>query len=402
MGHSVVYILAITAGAILSTGDAALAEVFRLKNGGQIEGEWLNRDESPRRKYVIRTRDGGQIALPAAEVHRPRTATPASKKYEQIRTRYANTVEKQWELAEWCRLNGLSHERKAHLNQVLELDPDHNPSRVALGFIRFGGKWTTRKQRYADLGYTFYEGQYRTKQEIAIVQLHKKTNDSRKGWIAKLKKWRGWLNSTRRKAEARDLILGIRDPYAVDAIAKMMEDERSREVKLLLIDTVANIPGQAAIFLLAKLSLEDKDSEIRVVARENIERLKSPFALDYFLRELKSKDNTRVNRAAKGLEALGESSAVRPLIEALVTKHQFKITTGKPGQIGGTFGGPGGGTFSSGGSTKIVTKDMANRRVLEALREQTGVDFDYNIDAWRRWYASKKKLDYVNARRDGQ
>ena len=328
-------ILAFTALAFLPIGDAAQAEVFRLKNGGRVEGEWLNPNESPRRKYVIRTRDGGQISLPAAEVERPRPMTEAAKKYETIRTQYANTIEKQWELAEWCRLNGLSDQRKDHLHQILDIDPDHSRSRVALGFIRHAGKWTTRKQRFADLGYVFYQGQYRTRQEIAIVQLHKKTNDSRKSWISKLKKWRGWLNSPRRKNEARDLILAIRDPYAVDAIAKIMEDERSREVKLLLIDTVANIPGQAAIFLLAKLSLNDKDSEVRVVARENIERLKSPFALDYFLRELKSKDNTRVNRAARGLEALGEQSSVRPLIEALVTKHQFKVTTGKPGNLGG-------------------------------------------------------------------
>jgi hypothetical protein len=382
--------------------DAARAEVFRLKSGGQVEGEWLNRNESPRKNYLIRTRDGAQLALAESAVHAPQRLSDAEQKYQEVRSKYANTVEAQWELAEFCRTNGLPKLRELHLRQILELDPDHSASRVALGYTKHNGKWTTQKEKMAAQGYFYHDGNYRTRQEIAMVEQLKQSHAARRSWTGKLKKWRASLNDKRRADEARESILAIKDPAAVDAIGDMIASERSRDAKLLLVDALANIEGQAAIFLLAKLSLDDKDSEVRAVAREHLERIKSPFALDYFIRELRSKDNERINLAAQGLEKLGEQSAVQPLIESLVTKHQFKVTRGNPGQIGGTFGGPGGGTFSSGGSVSIETKNLVNPSVLDALRSLTGVDFDQNVEGWRRWYASKRQLDFINARRDGE
>jgi hypothetical protein len=166
-----------------------------------------------------------------------------------------------------------------------------------------------------------------------------------------------------------------------------------------LIDALTNIKGHSPVLLLARLSLDAKDKEVRAVARESLERLKSPLALNYFIRELKSKDNARVNRAAQGLEKLGDRSAVLPLIEALATKHKYKVTRGKPGQLGGSSGG---GTFSTGGSVKIETKELYNISVLEALRDLTGMDHGHNAPAWRGAYAHERKLDYINARRDSE
>ncbi|MCG8583574.1 MAG: hypothetical protein MI757_02555 [Pirellulales bacterium] len=398
--HQFILAAAVAFGVLPESESAA--EVFRLKNGGEVEGEWLNPNESPRKRYIIRTRDGGQLALPTSAVHAPRRMNDAERKYHEIRSKFDNTVEAQWQLAEFCRTNGLADLRKVHLRQILEIDPDHDAARVALGYTRDNetGKWTTQRQKMTDQGYFFHAGAYRTRQEIAVLEERQKIVAARNTWKSKLKKWRGWLNSRRRAEEAKDLILDIDDPYAVDAIGDVLEKERSRAVKLLMIDALTNIKGHAPIYLLARISLDDADSEVRLVAREQLERLKSPAALDYFIRELKSKDNKRINRAASGLESLDQQSAVRPLIEALVTKHQFKVVRGKPGQLGGTFGSGGGGTFSSGGSVKIETKQLQNTNVLEALRELTGVDFGYNVDGWRRWYASKRKLDFVNSRRD--
>ena len=381
---------------------SARSEVFHLKSGGRVEGDWLNRNESPLKRYIIRTADGGRIALPASDVHVPRRVGDAERKYNEIRAKFANTVEAQWKLAEFCRMNGLEKLREVHLRQILELDPDHDKSRKALGFIEHQGKWTTYKQKMKEQGYFLHSGEYRTRQEIAMVEQRKKINTARKSWIAKLKKWRGQLNDRNRAEETRDSILGITDPYAVEAIATMMKTERRREVKLLLVDALSNIKGHSSILVLARLSLDDSDREVRAVAREHLERLKSPVALDYFIRELKNKDNARINRAAKGLEMLGNESAVRPLIEALVTKHKFKVTRGKPGQLGGTFGGPGGGTFSSGGSTKIETKELYNGSVLDALRKLTGMDHGHDVATWRRSYAQERKLDYINPRRDSE
>ena len=48
----------------------ALAEVFVLAGGGQVVGELVNRDESPRRQYVVQVADGAKVTLDATQVEK--------------------------------------------------------------------------------------------------------------------------------------------------------------------------------------------------------------------------------------------------------------------------------------------------------------------------------------------
>jgi hypothetical protein len=85
---------------LLAPGRLAVGEVFVLGNGGQVTGELLNPDESPRKTFIIKTSTGGQITLDRSqvvEVHRP---SPEELLYERIRPNYPDTVEGQWALAE--------------------------------------------------------------------------------------------------------------------------------------------------------------------------------------------------------------------------------------------------------------------------------------------------------------
>ena len=43
---------------LISSAVPARADIFRLEHGGQVEGEWLNHDEQPLTKYVVRTAAG--------------------------------------------------------------------------------------------------------------------------------------------------------------------------------------------------------------------------------------------------------------------------------------------------------------------------------------------------------
>ena len=52
-----------------------------------------------------------------------------------------------------------------------------------------------------------------------------------------------------------------------------------------------------------------------------------------------------VNRAAVGLAAMGDRSAIVPLMEALVTMHKFQINTSADAGTGGGGGMPIGATF---------------------------------------------------------
>ncbi len=53
--------------AALLTGAVAApagADIFVLHSRGEVHGKLVNRDESPRKTYVIKTTSGGQVTLP--------------------------------------------------------------------------------------------------------------------------------------------------------------------------------------------------------------------------------------------------------------------------------------------------------------------------------------------------
>jgi hypothetical protein len=94
------------------------------------------------------------------------------------------------------------------------------------------------------------------------------------------------------------------------------------------------------------------------------------------------------------------------LIDALITHHKRVIP---PSQLGGTsasFGGVGGGAGGGGmsyGTPKatVVIEHFKNEDVLEALVRLTGgVNYNYEVPAWKSWLASQKKSQSLNARRD--
>lgn len=50
-------------------------------------------------------------------------------------------AQKRYELAEWCRTQGLEAEARFELKRVIEIDPDHRQARTALGHVQFQGRW---------------------------------------------------------------------------------------------------------------------------------------------------------------------------------------------------------------------------------------------------------------------
>ena len=67
-----------------------------------------------------------------------------------------------------------------------------------------------------------------------------------------------------------------------------------------------------------------------------------------------------------------------------------------------SFGnGPGGGSFSfGGGGPKQELRLFQNPAVRDALASLTGQDFGYDQQSWKRWLATQRKTQNVDARRD--
>ncbi|MDZ7617176.1 MAG: hypothetical protein U1E05_09240, partial [Patescibacteria group bacterium] len=121
----------------------------------------------------------------------------------------------------------------------------------------------------------------------------------------------------------------------------------------------------------------------------------------HFVSQLKSKDNSIVNRAGIALSYVGNATAIGPLIDALVTTHSYKLVTqGSGGNMSTTFSSTGGSGISMNNKPKVIRKQIPNQAVLEALIKVSGQNFSYDQRAWQHWHASQRRRVDIDARRD--
>lgn len=398
--------LSLLALGIVSAPSATQADIFKLKSGGEIRGELANADESPREKYVVRPYAGGELTLPAAVVSQVVHQRSTDVEYEKAKVKMADTVDQHWKMAEWCHENKLYGNRDIHLQRIIELEPDHADARRRLGYERLGERWLTRDEIRKEKGYVKHGNRWVLPQELELIKQREANDKSQRDWHKKLSLYRRWLDGDRAGAARRE-ILDIRDQAADKPLATKLDSEKDPRVRELYAEALGNLGTPLAVKTLVEYSIGDSSRNFREFCRDLIEKHKPAGALPLFVKGLGDKDNAVVNRAARGLGRLGDPAAVRPLIDALVTKHKFIINQGGgAGSISPTFSrdanGNGGAGLSSGGGPKIIIRSLHNDEVLAALVKLTGQDFDFDVDGWKSWFAANKqeKQPAANARRD--
>ena len=413
-----------TAGCLMLCGwSHARAEVFELANGGQIVGQLLNAEEPLRTHYEIKTPLGIRLKLERTQVRRVVHQRPVEEELAELRSKSPDTAEAQWALAEWCREQNLNKDRQTHLQRILELDPEHLDARRVLGYSKINGTWMTQADRMTDNGYVFYRGQWRLPQQVELLEQKDKQERAEKEWYRKLKMYRSWLED-KRQMQAVQKIKDIDDPYAVRGLSEYMKEEPNWQVRKLYAEALGNIHTNSALEAMVIRTLVDVNDEVRYTCMDYFDE-KNPELVAMYIRALRSKDNVIINRAAEGLKKLNHPAAVGALIDALVTEHKFKVTTGTPGggmsmsfanpsagagasaigpnpgglpSMGGSAGGLNG--FSAGSSTKIYTQQAQNMRVLEALVALTNQNFQFNVDHWKLWLQQQKSPTSLGSRRD--
>jgi len=345
------------------------------------------------------------MELPRSEVSRVVEESDVEVQYEQMARSAPDTVDAQWKLAEWCRDHKLTEQSKQHLARVLELDPEHKEARELMGFHDVDGNWMTRDQLMASRGLVEYEGKWRTRQHVELMEREKKLREATTDWSNRLELWRRWLTSRRqdRAQQAHDEILAINDPMAAEPLVAMLDREDVYELKRLWIQVAARLDHPAALNALVQLSLYDPDESIRVECLEYVIKSGRPGIVTPYIRALRNKDNEVINRAGAALGQIGNRDAIGPLIEALVTKHRVVIDPGSSYQNAYSFSPNGGGGSYNFGSSgpKVETRSVRNPAVLSALVLLSGgTSFDYNQPQWRTWQAAQAKLNSVDVRRD--
>jgi hypothetical protein len=304
-----------------------------------------------------------------------------------------DTVDGQWELAEWCRREMLLDLRKTPLRRIIELDPNHAYARRALGYQFLGGQWTTRDDFRRSEGYEFYKGKWRTPQEIEILEERARREIAYKDWLQKLRRHRHDLDMPERTRLAYESLTAVKDPAAVGPLGEMLFRERVRGVKMLYADVLAGINTADAVAVLVERVMHDPDEEMFHYCLKRLLEIKPPHLAEPFILALSDRSNAKVNRSAAALARIGDRGAIAPLIAALITTH----TTVLPGRAGAS-GDTTTATFTEGGHSvrqnegpRVIISHVRNQHVLDALTRLTGVNYEFDKERWHYWHAQEKK-----------
>jgi len=399
------------------------ADLVKLNNGGEIRGTLKDRRSvKTSGPVVVTTLAGGIVAVDAADVKFITRRPLKVERYETKAKQTPRTVDAQWKLAQWCRERGLRRQREECLRVILEIDPDHRPSRLALGYSKYDGEWMTRDEWHRSQGLVKYKGKYITPEELELIKKSDAVRAREREWFRKVRLWKTWLTGRNRNRRAKGLanLKTITDADAVAALARNFRGDSSKERRMFYVSLLAGMKGPKPVPALVHQSLHDADREVRYAALNAISKNQYPAAMPHFIRELKDDSVVVVRRAANGLQRVGDERAVPALIDALVTTHRYKVRV--PDRRSTMSFGTNG-SFAGGGSalppqielllrtgqlrhgaiinypqlnqmvrTKVVRVkyDHKNREVLTALQRITGQSFGYQERDWRLWLASTK------------
>lgn len=370
------------------------------KESGRVEGELLNPSEKPRTNYRIRTAEGAEVVLAPDQVKRVILRSNVEREYDEKLPSVPPNATGNWEMAQWCGERGLKAQREFHLEQVLKHDAEHEEARRALGFRKLDGKWQRPDEYWSARGYVRHKGSWRLAQEVEAEKAKDQIAQREKDWRKKIRAWRKEISKGgSKRAEALTNLSRLSDPLAAPALADLLNsDKEPAEFKLLYIEPLGRLKHGAGTAAFIDRAVKDDNERVRSESLDQLLEFGTEVAVKSFVKALESPDNGMVNRAAAALRWLRDPSATRPLIDALVTKHRFEHDPG--GNAQATFSDQGGGAFQFGGRQVLVEKKLRNPEALNALNALTNVNFQYDQDAWRKWFAEQVTPPYVSLRRD--
>ena len=399
------------------------ADTVYLKNGGRVVGTIL--DPKPgTRSTVVQLAGGGAVALTTSQIERTERTTTVTQEFEQRSRNCPDTVEAHLALAEWCRQQSPSDRtvaqgRITHLNRVLDLEPDHEKARQALGYMKVDGVWTTREAEMERQGKTYYRGRWVTPQERELDEKKRAEKQNARDWWRQIRTLCDHIGGPRHD-EARRRLESLTDPAAVPAIERsLIHGNEPYPVRIILIRALNSIGNTEALDVLADVAVDDSVEEIRLASLDFLKKHSTSAVSAKICGRLSERDNPRerIERIGFALGELGDPGAIGPLIDHLVTVHKIPISDGSGGGGGGdrmsmapTFssGGAnsGGGFTFGGGGPKFERRQFQNVQVHDALVKTVSaagypeIDYGYHVDACRKWFAQTNRVKPFDARRN--
>lgn len=386
------------------------ADILTTKRGEKIECEIV---EDLGEAYRLRTRIG-VVDVDKKDVKKLDKKKSPWAVYRERRKKCENTADAHYELAMWCDKEDLGPERADELEFALKLDPDHAPTRNALGFAKDDkGDWVQPPSANAPEPADVAAARLQAKEERLVRKIISQ-------WFVKVRAIhdarmtpkRGPVNR-KKFMDAREQILKIRDPLAIPALTGVLSSGNQAS-RLVLVESLSQFPDDDATMNLLVMSVLDPSDRVRREAAKELARRDDPRVVERLRDALYSDEEGILRHAATALGVLHATEAVPSLIEQLSTevpgivRHTRAVSLG---DIYGTFGGyvhvvhgrrlirynPGAigvlGPGSLVGTQTYYEQTMVSvyrTEVQEALIAITGENFGFDRRKWIDWWDANK------------
>lgn len=390
---------------VLTAPLAASGDTVVLSSGATIEGAVLSRSDDG---YRVRT-SSGIVTVPLDSVARidSPAAAKSSAEYSQRAAQAADSPADQTALAEWCLGVGLRGEAQKHFRRAIQLDPEHEAARGALGHVRVGDSWIdgrTSIERLEPPRESKARRPVDDQKLIAAIQTQ---------WTLQLRAIRAQqLDSGNESSirSAREKVLGITDPLAIAPLTRAL-CEGSLAARTLLVEALGRFTQDESTLNLAMIALCDASADVRRAATVQLARRGDLRVVGQLRKALQGDNDVLIERAAVALGTLKARAAIPELIDCLTAQRRKTVEVPAStlfGQMPSAFDqrstvalGPtlsltytpqlavaGSVTSSIFKGSTFEQRDVTVFRtaVLESLRQITGQDFGFDAASWRRWY----------------
>jgi hypothetical protein len=396
-GRSIVAQAALRGGAVtalLISAAPLAADQILLSNGGVLEGEVLERNEHTFRLRTV----AGIVTVPAEAIAAIEAGPSVFDEYEERRAAMTDCPAAHVDQATWCERNGLVAERRVHLHRAIELDPDCESARRALGYVRVGNLWVDgRPTERGPTTRRAVDPDAEARQLATAVQAT---------WYRRIRAIRTSLLDSglaNLVEEGRRKVLQIKDPLAILPLSQVLS-EGSRAARSALVEVLQNFPEDEATMNLATLVLVERDAEVRERAVDELVRRHHPRVVSHLRRAVAGRDDVLVRRAAAALARLRTAEAIPELIDALTAERRKLVEVpitgyyrdwqlcydGRAASVLPPRIGIAGDVIRVDTEFRVREVTVYRTEVLEALRQISGQDFGFEQAAWRRWHQENK------------
>ena len=386
-----------------------VADIVRLAKGGELRGQ-LGEVKSD--TLEITTDAGTVVAIPTDQVHFFVRRSPLEDEFERRFAATPSTADAHWQLGQWAKENRLHDQYRRQLKQVLVRDASHKQARKVLGYVRERGQWRTREQSFLKRGYVKVKNRFITRAQRDSVGKSDADQQTETQWVQQVATLFEAINNG--NPQAIQQLRGIHDPLAISGLTSYFREAANPAVRKLYVEVLGGIPSDAIVGPLVDQAVMDQSAEVRTAAMTAIPAETLPRAAVAARLYLRAESNSVVREAGRLLGGLKTKTSVEPLIEALVTLHDYSTRPSaspktreraanllnkyplppedilKVMQTGLTPKGATVATDDDSDGRVQVLYPHQNQEVLAALVAITGENFGYDQRTWRLWLRSKR------------